>query len=72
MAEGGARWRSLKCRKCREVLLEEPGGRLMEAREGEEGVWSLYEDQLPAWVAEAVQQVRHLLTQPVYHRYCRH
>ena len=57
MAEGGlAEERKVRCRKCRHTLLEEPPHRMMARKEEDEHVIPLYEDQLPDWMAEAVQQ----------------
>ena len=55
---------SLKCRKCRLLLVEEKAGRLeasVEASSGGEGanVYSLFEDQLPQWISDAIEEVRH-------------
>ena len=59
MAEGGlAEERKVRCRKCRHTLLEEPPHRMMARKEEDEHVIPLYEDQLPDWMAEAVQEVR--------------
>ena len=58
MAEGGfAEERKVRCRKCRHTLLEEPPHRMMARKEEDEHVIPLYEDQLPDWMAEAVQEV---------------
>ena len=59
MAEGGlVEERKVRCRKCRHTLLEEPPHRMMARKEEDEHVIPLYEDQLPDWMAEAVQEVR--------------
>ena len=65
MAEGGGMEKSktLKCRKCRLLLLEEPPNRIMEtagAGGGEDGanVFSIYEDCLPQWISDSVEEVR--------------
>ena len=50
--------RKVRCRKCRHTLLEEPPHRMMARKEEDEHVIPLYEDQLPDWMAEAVQEVR--------------
>ena len=58
MAEGGlAEERKVRCRKCRHTLLEEPPHRMMARKDEDEHVIPLYEDQLPDWMAEAVQEV---------------
>ena len=54
---------SLKCRKCRLLLVEEPASRLVasvEASSGGEGanVYCLFEDQLPQWISDAIEEVR--------------
>ena len=58
MAEGGRGGeKRVRCRKCRHILLEEPPHRMMTRKEEEEHIIPLYEDQLPDWMAEAVQEV---------------
>ena len=58
MAEGGRGGeKRVRCRKCRYTLLEEPPHRMMARKEEEEHIIPLYEDQLPDWMAEAVQEV---------------
>jgi len=57
MAEGGrGEEKRVRCRKCRHTLLEEPPHRMMARREEDEHIIPLYEDQLPDWMAEAVQE----------------
>ena len=58
MAEGGrGEEKRVRCRKCRHTLLEEPPHRMMARKEEDEHIIPLYEDQLPDWMAEAVQEV---------------
>ena len=58
MAEGGrGEEKRVRCRKCRHTLLEEPPHRMMARKEEDEHIIPLYEDQLPDWMAETVQEV---------------
>jgi hypothetical protein len=54
--------RKLKCRKCRQLLLEQPPYQLsVEEGQGEAAaVYSLHDEDLPQWVNAAIEQVERL------------
>ena len=53
---------TLKCRKCRYLLLEQPPHRILEDEDSAQEVASTFnicDDNLPQWIADAVEEVRH-------------
>ena len=53
---------TLKCRKCRYLLLEQPPHRILEDEDSTQEVAStlnICDDNLPQWIADAVEEVRH-------------
>ena len=55
---------TLKCRKCRYLLLEQPPHRILEDEDSAQEVASTFnicDDNLPQWIADAVEEVRHFV-----------
>ena len=54
--------KTLKCRKCRHLLLEEPPNKILETvaivdDQDSSNIYNICDDTLPQWISEAVEEV---------------
>ena len=64
---------TLKCRKCRYLLLEQPPHRILEDEDSTQEVASTFnicDDNLPQWIADAVEEVKnYIINNILYNTY---